>query len=78
MPYTKHEERTFSHSSEELFKAVKAAAAGLEGKIILEEQEARQIHIQFHKTIHGNVLGDRTVFQVQVQEADGKAKIMVG
>lgn len=77
MPYTINEEKNFSQTPEEVFSAIKAAAAGLEGKILLEDAEAKQVNIQFHKTIHGQVLGDRTVFQTQVQADDGSARLVV-
>ena len=77
MSYTKNEERAFSHTPAELDKAVRAAVAGLEGKILSEDPEANKLDIQFPKTIHGKVLGDRTVFHVNLEEAGGQSKVVV-
>ena len=76
MPYTINEEKTFPQEPENILKAVKAAVTGLEGKILLENADANQINIQFPKTIHGQVLGDRTVFNTQVL-ADGESHKLV-
>jgi hypothetical protein len=55
--------------------AVQGAAAGLEGKIL--EQDEQSVRIQFHKTIHGQVLGDRTVFETTLHDADGGTRLAV-
>jgi len=77
MPYTIDEEKTFPQSPDAVFNAVKAASAGLEGKILLEDIEGKQVNIQFPKTIHGKVLGDRTVFNTHVLLADGTVNLVV-
>jgi hypothetical protein len=77
MPYTINEEKEFTEASDKVYSAVKAAVAGLEGKVLSEDAGAKQINIQFHKTIHGKVLGDRTVFQTQVLENGESTKLLV-
>lgn len=77
MSYTINEEKTFSHTPDAVLDAVKATAVGLEGKILLEDIDGKQVNIQFHKTIHGKVLGDRTVFHTHVLDDGGKVKLVV-
>jgi hypothetical protein len=77
MPYTIHEEKSFSHSPEKAYSAVLAAVKGLEGKILREAKDDRLVHIQFNKTIHGQVLGDRTEFHVQTQSDEEGTKVVV-
>jgi len=77
MPYTINEDKTFPHSPDKVLGAVKAAVAGLEGKILSEDAGEKQVNIQFNKTIHGKVLGDRTVFQAEVKPADEGAQLVV-
>jgi len=77
MPYTINEEKTLPQTSDAVFLAVKAATAGLEGKILHENIEGKQVNIQFPKTIHGQVLGDRTVFNTHVEFDDGTVKLVV-
>ena len=77
MPYTINEEKVFPESPDQVYAAVKAAVTGLEGKVLNEDAAAKQVNIQFHKTIHGKVLGDRTVFQTQVAEDADGTKLVV-
>jgi len=77
MPYTINEEKSFSYTPEKAYSAVLAAIKGLEGKILSEAKEELLVRIQFNKTIHGQVLGDRTEFHVQAQEDADGAKVTV-
>ena len=77
MTYTINEEKSFSQSPVEAYNAVLAAIKGLEGKILRETNEDMQVQIQFNKTIHGQVLGDRTEFHVQTRETENGSKIVV-
>ena len=77
MPYTINEEKSFSQSPEEAYNAVLAAIKGLEGKTLREAKEDKQVQIQFNKTIHGQVLGDRTEFHVQTQASEDGSKVVV-
>ena len=77
MPYTINEEKSFSHSPEKAYSAVLAAIKGLEGKILREAKDDKQVQIQFNKTILGQVLGDRTEFHVHTQTTEDGAKVTV-
>lgn len=77
MPYTINEEKNFPQPPEKVYQAIKAAAAGLEGKILKEDAAAHQATIQFHKTIHGQVLGDRTTFIAQANPAGEGSTLVV-
>ncbi|MBN2499849.1 MAG: hypothetical protein JXB38_03720 [Anaerolineales bacterium] len=77
MPYTTNEEKVFPDSADAVYAAVKAAVAGLEGKVLSEDADAKQLKVQFHKTIHGKVLGDRSVFQTQIEENGEGTKLLV-
>lgn len=75
MSYTIEEQKEFEVSSEKLTEAVKAAVKGLEGKIA--KQDEGSLQLAFNKTIHGQVLGDRTVFEVQLDGDEGKSSVAV-
>ena len=77
MPYTINEQKTFPQPPEKVFQAVKAACTGLEGKILKEDAEAKLVNIQFPKTIHGQTLGDRTVFNTQLTPAGEGTTLVV-
>ena len=65
MPYTIKEEKGFPVSKDTLSKAVMGAIEGLEGKVLKNDQESGRIVAKFHKTILGNVLGDRTQLELE-------------
>lgn len=77
MTYTITEEKKIEKTSTEIFSAIKATIKDLEGKILREDQEQKSINIQFPKTIHGKVLGDRTVMQVYIQPLDTCIKLLI-
>ena len=77
MSYTINEEKSFSKTQADLMKATHAAVTGLEGKVLKEDAENHKIEIQYPKTIHGKVLGDRTVFNVQAVPDGEQAKLVV-
>lgn len=73
--YTITDEKSFSFPQDKVLAAIQAAAAGLEGKII--HQEGPEVHIKFNKTIHGQVLGDRSVIEVTMQDAGDGTSLAV-
>lgn len=75
MPYTITDEKQFPYSTDTVLTAVQGTAKGLEGKII--HQEDRAVRIQFPKTIHGQVLGDRSVFELALHETDGGTRLAI-
>ena len=75
MPYTITDEKQFPYPSDIVLTAVRGAAKGLEGEII--QQEDQVVHIRFHKTIHGQVLGDRSVFELALHETDGGTRLAI-
>lgn len=77
MSYTINEDKEFPNPPEKVFSAIKAAVTGLEGKVLSEDADANQIEIQFPKTIHGQVLGDRTVFHTKIEENETGAQLIV-
>lgn len=60
MLYTIEETKTYLNPAEAVFAAALGAVEGLEGKVVEQNPEKGTIEIQFNKTIHGKVLGDRT------------------
>jgi len=66
MSYTVKEEKNFPHSKTTLIKAILGAIDGLEGKLLDNDQDAGRIVAKFHKTILGNVLGDRTQIELDL------------
>lgn len=66
MSYTINEEKVFPHSKETLMKAVMGAIDALEGKVIKNDQLTGRLVAKFHKTILGNVLGDRTQLELEI------------
>ncbi|MCD4673445.1 MAG: hypothetical protein K8R77_12345 [Anaerolineaceae bacterium] len=58
--YDISEEKCFLQPEEQVFQAVLGAIAGLEGKVIEQDDSERKIKAYFPKTILGNTLGDRT------------------
>jgi hypothetical protein len=66
MSYTIEEEKTYEVSVEELQKAIFGAVKGLEGEVLKHDSEAGCIAVKFPKTILGNVLGDRTQMELDL------------
>ncbi|MGB1249373.1 MAG: hypothetical protein ACPG8W_01985 [Candidatus Promineifilaceae bacterium] len=58
MSYTIKEQKQVTATVEQTRNAALKAVAGLEGKLL--KQDSTTIVVQFHKTILGKVLGDRT------------------
>ncbi|MBT4843247.1 MAG: hypothetical protein HON91_12535 [Anaerolineae bacterium] len=67
MPYTIEEEKTLQASSADLQKAMLGAVKGLEGEVLKHDTEAGRIEVKFPKTILGNVLGDRTQMELNLE-----------
>ncbi len=67
MPYTIEEEKSFQASAADLQKAILGAVKGLEGEVLKHDAEAGRIEIKFPKTILGNVLGDRTQMELNLE-----------
>ena len=69
MSYTIEEEKTYEVSAEELQTAILGAVKGLEGELLKHDPEAGRIDVKFPKTILGNVLGDRTQMEINLESA---------
>ncbi len=67
MPYTIEEEKIFQASAADLQKAILGAIGGLEGEVLKHDAEAGRIEVKFPKTILGNVLGDRTQMELDLE-----------
>lgn len=68
MSYTITEEKVYTQTNTSVFEAAQAAIVGLKGKILKQEPATQTLEVQFDKTIHGKVLGDRTRFLIQVKD----------
>ena len=66
MPYTIEEEKIYQHPLAFVTKAILGAIDGLEGKVMKNDPENGYIEAKFNKTIHGNVLGDRTQMELEI------------
>jgi len=77
MPYTIHEEKVFQNTRDRVRDAVLAATSGLEGKVHKRNEEQNTLTLRFHKTIHGQVLGDRTVFEIQLKDENSGTLLAV-
>ncbi len=78
MPFTVKEARTYEQPNDKTFQAALKAIAGLEGKVLAQDQAAGTIKGQFNKTIHGKVLGDRSEILVGVSaDANGQSSVVV-
>ncbi len=69
MPYTLLKEKEYEEGRPCVAQAVMGAMTGLEGKLLKQNREGTVFEIQFPKTIHGQVLGDRTYLKVELLEA---------
>ena len=67
MSYTIKEEKTYPYAKETLIKAIYGAVKGLEGEIRKNDPETGRIEAKFNKTILGNVLGDRTRLEIDIE-----------
>lgn len=75
MPYTIQKEKKYTEGLKCLSQAVLGAVVGLEGKVLKNNQEQSLFEIQFPKTIHGQVLGDRTYLMVELTESGDGIKV---
>jgi hypothetical protein len=66
MDYTLREERVYSGSYDKACQSVEQAVKGLQGKVLKQADAAGNMTLWFDKTIHGQVLGDRTQMDVRV------------
>jgi hypothetical protein len=65
--FTINEERSYQQPVEAVLQAAVGAVGGLEGAVTAEQADGLQA--RFNKTIHGQVLGDRTELKVAVATA---------
>ncbi|PKO04414.1 MAG: hypothetical protein CVU41_17200 [Chloroflexi bacterium HGW-Chloroflexi-3] len=77
MPFTLQKEKIYQKELNCTAQAIQAAVTGLEGKVLKQNPQKTTLEIQFHKTIHGKVLGDRTKMQVDLSEVEGATKVNV-
>ena len=67
MSFTINEEKHYAHPVETVLQAAVGAVGGLEGAVTVEQLDGLQA--KFNKTIHGQVLGDRTEMKVSLKTA---------
>jgi hypothetical protein len=67
MPYTIKEEKTYPVSKDALTNAIMGAVEGLQGEVLKKDLDAGEITVKFPKTILGNVLGDRTQLELDLE-----------
>ncbi|MCA9901597.1 MAG: hypothetical protein KC433_25625 [Anaerolineales bacterium] len=75
--FTIQDEKQYDASSEAIFQAALGAVGGLEGKILKQDATAGTIEAEFHKTILGKVLGDRTHMNVSISGAAGGTAVAI-
>jgi hypothetical protein len=75
MAYAINETKTYEKGNDAVFKAAQAAVIGLEGKVL--KQADNRLEVQFHKTILGKVLGDRTHFEIAVSPSGDGSEVAV-
>ena len=66
MDFTIRETRTYPGSLDHSLRAIDLAVKGLQGKILKRASQTRMLVAWFDKTIHGQVLGDRTQIEITV------------
>lgn len=66
MTYTIKDAKVYPHPADKVHQAVQGAIEGLEAKIILLDETAGRLDVQFNKTILGKVLGERTHLEIKV------------
>ena len=70
MPYTVQEEKEYAMPVADVFQAALGAIEGLEGKVLELDRDSHSVTAQFHKTILGKVLGDRSWMKVELTAVD--------
>jgi hypothetical protein len=70
MDYTLKETKKFAGTKSQGLQAVDLAVKGLQGKILKQSPEKGEFIVWFDKTIHGQVLGDRTQIEVLISEPE--------
>jgi len=76
--YTVKETRSYAQPNDKTYQAALKAIAGLEGKVLSQDQAAGTIKGQFSKTIHGKVLGDRSEMLINVaSNSDGQSSVTI-
>jgi hypothetical protein len=68
MDYTIKEVKTYNGSAAQAMAALEQAVAGLQGKVLKQSPQTGELTAWFDKTIHGQVLGDRTQMEITVAE----------
>jgi hypothetical protein len=64
------EERKYNLSSMAVYEAAQKAIAGLEGRVLKEQQGNGELEAVFDKKILGKVLGERTHLDVKIYPED--------
>ena len=75
MSFTINEERSYQQPAEAVLQAAVAAVDGLQGEVTAEQPDGLQA--KFNKTIHGQVLGDRTEMNMAITVADTTCRVAV-
>jgi hypothetical protein len=77
MDYTIRETKTYPGSMDRSWPAIELAVKGLQGKILARSPQTGQVTARFGKTIHGQVLGDRTQIEIHVAAIE-PASVQIG
>ncbi len=79
MSLTITDSKTYPNSPQSLFVASLTAVTNLEGKVQNEDADSGDISVNFHKSIHGKVLGDRSHFDLEIRpNGDGSELSITG
>ncbi len=77
MSYDIIEERSYNQEKDVVYKATLGAIEGLEGKMLSGDEAAGTIKVNFNKKILGKVLGDRTQFEIEINDGGDGSEVKV-
>ena len=68
MPYEKKRSEVFANSFKDVYRAAFVCAKELGGKILKNEPDQKELHVQMNKRIKGETLGDRSKFEMSFED----------
>jgi hypothetical protein len=77
MPYDVNSSKTYTHPLKKVYECAYLSIGALGGKVTLHNVEAGRLQGQMDKKLYGKILGDRSLLDITLTEADGETRMAI-
>jgi hypothetical protein len=77
VPFEQHQEKSYSHDPQTLYRAALDAVKQLDGQVVTTAPDQGHLVAKFPKTILGKTLGERTHLTCEVRAQEGASRVVV-